>query len=152
LQDYQQVISNLLSNAIKFTPRFGKVNFDIQVISNNLETKKSVVIFKIKDSGIGMTSEQLKLIFKPFSQADSGISRKFGGTGLGLTICSDIIKKMGSKIEVNSIYEKGSEFSFKLEFDTLKKDNALNLKSNINFGIYSANPNITKIKILQKII
>ena len=146
----QQVISNLLSNAIKFTPRFGKVNFDIQVISNNLETKKSVVIFKIKDSGIGMTSEQLKLIFKPFSQADSGISRKFGGTGLGLSICSDIIKKMGSKIEVKSIYEKGSEFSFELEFDTLKKDNALNLKSNINFGIYSANPNITKIKNITK--
>ena len=146
----QQVISNLLSNAIKFTPNFGKVTFDIKVLSNDLETKKSIISFKIKDSGIGMTSEQLKLIFKPFAQADSGISRKFGGTGLGLSICSDIIKKMGSKIEVKSIYEKGSEFSFELEFDTLKKDNALNLKSNINFGIYSANPNITKIKNITK--
>ena len=145
----QQVISNLLSNAIKFTPNFGKVTFDIKVLSNDLETKKSIISFKIKDSGIGMTSEQLKLIFKPFAQADSG-SRKFGGTGLGLSICSDIIKKMGSKIEVKSIYEKGSEFSFELEFDTLKKDNALNLKSNINFGIYSANPNITKIKNITK--
>uniref|UniRef100_UPI000ADF4240 ATP-binding protein n=1 Tax=Aliarcobacter cryaerophilus TaxID=28198 RepID=UPI000ADF4240 len=146
----QQVISNLLSNAIKFTPRFGKVNFDIQVISNNLETKKSVVIFKIKDSGIGMTSEQLKLVFKPFSQADSGISRKFGGTGLGLTICSDIIKKMGSKIEVNSIYEKGSEFSFKLEFETIPKEDSSKIKSNIDFAIYSANPNIIKIKNITK--
>ena len=146
----QQVISNLLSNAIKFTPRFGKVNFDIQVISNNLETKKSVVIFKIKDSGIGMTSEQLKLIFKPFSQADSGISRKFGGTGLGLSICSDIIKKMGSKIEVNSIYEKGSEFSFKLEFETIPKEDSSKIKSNIDFAIYSANPNIIKIKNITK--
>ena len=146
----QQVVSNLLSNAIKFTPRFGKVNFDIQVISNNLETKKSVVIFKIKDSGIGMTSEQLKLVFKPFSQADSGISRKFGGTGLGLTICSDIIKKMGSKIEVNSIYEKGSEFSFKLEFETIPKEDSSKIKSNIDFAIYSANPNIIKIKNITK--
>ncbi|NCB12538.1 MAG: response regulator, partial [Erysipelotrichia bacterium] len=146
----QQVISNLLSNAIKFTPRFGKVNFDIQVISNNLETKKSVVIFKIKDSGIGMTSEQLKLVFKPFSQADSGISRKFGGTGLGLSICSDIIKKMGSKIEVNSIYEKGSEFSFKLEFETIPKEDSSKIKSNIDFAIYSANPNIIKIKNITK--
>src|SRR5574344_1388457 len=146
----QQVISNLLSNAIKFTPRFGKVNFDIQVISNNLETKKSVVIFKIKDSGIGMTSEQLKLIFKPFSQADSGISRKFGGTGLGLSICSDIIKKMGSKIEVNSIYKKGSEFSFKLEFETIPKEDSSKIKSNIDFAIYSANPNIIKIKNITK--
>ena len=75
-----------------------------------------------------MTSEQLKLIFKPFSQADSGISRKFGGTGLGLTICSDIIKKMGSKIEVNSIYEKGSEFSFKLEFETIPKEDSSKIK------------------------
>ena len=146
----QQVISNLLSNAIKFTPRFGKVNFDIQVISNNLETKKSIVIFKIKDSGIGMTPEQLKLIFKPFSQADSGISRKFGGTGLGLSICSDIIKKMGSKIEVNSIYEKGSEFSFKLEFETIPKEESSKIKSNIDFAIYSANPNIIKIKNITK--
>lgn len=146
----QQVISNLLSNAIKFTPRFGKVNFDIQVISNDLETKKSVVIFKIKDSGIGMTSEQLKLIFKPFSQADSGISRKFGGTGLGLSICSDIIKKMGSKIEVNSIYEKGSEFLFKLEFETIPKEDSSKIKSNIDFAIYSANPNIIKIKNITK--
>ncbi len=82
-----------------------------------------------------MTSEQLKLIFKPFAQADSGISRKFGGTGLGLSICSDIIKKMGSKIEVNSIYEKGSEFSFKLEFETIPKEDSSKIKSNIDFAI-----------------
>ena len=146
----QQVISNLLSNAIKFTPRFGKVTFDIKVLSNDLETKKSIISFKIKDSGIGMTSEQLKLIFKPFAQADSGISRKFGGTGLGLSICSDIIKKMGSKIEVNSIYEKGSEFSFKLEFETIPKEDSSKIKSNIDFAIYSANPNIIKIKNITK--
>ena len=146
----QQVISNLLSNAIKFTPRFGKVNFDIKVLSNDLETKKSIISFKIKDSGIGMTSEQLKLIFEPFAQADSGFSRKFGGTGLGLSICSDIIKKMGSKIEVNSIYEKGSEFSFKLEFETIPKEDSSKIKSNIDFAIYSANPNITKIKNITK--
>ena len=146
----QQVISNLLSNAIKFTPNFGKVTFDIKVLSNDLETKKSIISFKIKDSGIGMTSEQLKLIFKPFSQADSGISRKFGGTGLGLSICSDIIKKMGSKIEVNSIYEKGSEFSFKLEFETIPKEDSSKIKSNIDFAIYSANPNIIKIKNITK--
>ena len=97
-----------------------------------------------------MTSEQLKLIFKPFSQADSGISRKFGGTGLGLSICSDIIKKMGSKIEVNSIYEKGSEFSFKLEFETIPKEDSSKIKSNIDFAIYSANPNIIKIKNITK--
>ena len=92
----------------------------------------------------------MKLIFKPFSKAYSGISRKFGGTGLGLTICSDIIKKMGSKIEVNSIYEKGSEFSFKLEFETIPKEDSSKIKSNIDFAIYSANPNITKIKNITK--
>jgi len=110
----QQVLSNLLSNAIKFTPEFGKINFDIQVLSN--ENGKSKIKFSIKDSGIGITQIQQKIIFKPFLQADSGISRKFGGTGLGLAICWDIINLLGSKIELNSEINKGSEFSFVLDF------------------------------------
>ena len=70
-----------------------------------------------------MTSEQQKVIFNPFSQADDGISRKYGGTGLGLSICSDIIKLMNSEIELKSIPNEGSEFSFVLDFKVDKFKN-----------------------------
>ena len=116
----QQVLSNLLSNAIKFTNDFGKINFDVKVISSNEHSSK--ILFSIKDSGIGMTKEQLNIIFKPFSQADNGISRKFGGTGLGLAISYDIVKMLGSNINVQSEIGKGSEFSFELDFETSEKN------------------------------
>ena len=133
----QQVISNLLSNAIKFTSEYGKIYFKIEVLEQDNENAK--IKFSIKDSGIGMTPEQLKVIFTPFSQADSGISRKFGGTGLGLAICFDIIKILGSQIEVTSEIGSGSEFSFTLDLKvkTLVEDGFK--KSDISFAICDLN-------------
>ena len=129
----QQVLSNLLSNAIKFTSEYGKIYFKIQIIEQNSTNVK--IRFSVKDSGIGMTPEQLTIIFNPFSQADSGISRKFGGTGLGLAICFDIVKILGSEIKVNSEIGSGSEFFFTLDFQTKDLINEGVKKSDISFAI-----------------
>ena len=111
----KQVLSNILSNAIKFTPEYGKVFFDIKLldIKNNIVK----VRFSIKDEGIGISEENQRKIFEPFSQADNSISRKFGGTGLGLAICLNIVKLLGSEIKLESIEDKGSTFTFDLNFE-----------------------------------
>lgn len=142
----QQVLSNLLSNAIKFTPAMGKVYFDISVVNVDIQANKTKIRFSIKDTGIGMTQEQVGLIFKPFSQADNGISRKFGGTGLGLAISSDIIKMMGSNIEVASEENKGSEFFFELDFPIIENGNPVFTKTDLEFAICHLNEDENKIK------
>jgi len=77
--------------------------------------------FEIKDSGIGMTPEQIERIFDPFMQAESGTTRKYGGTGLGLSIARNIIELMGGKIKIESTPKVGTIFSFDLTFDTIDK-------------------------------
>lgn len=112
----RQVLSNLLSNAIKFTPKNGNIQLSITVIKSH--TNRSLIEFKVKDNGIGMTQEQQQIIFDPFSQADSGISRQYGGTGLGLAISKDIIELLGSTIKVNSKPNEGTTFCFTLNLKT----------------------------------
>ena len=129
----QQVLSNLLSNAIKFTPENGKINFEIKVLDKSKESTK--ILFRIKDSGIGISQEQKEFIFKPFSQADSGISRNYGGTGLGLAICYDIVSMLNSEIEIKSELNQGSEFSFIVDFKISKDLGKRIEKSNINLAI-----------------
>ncbi len=115
----RQVLSNLLSNAIKFTDEKGHVQFGMNIVK---ESQKDVHIeFIIKDSGIGISKEQQAVIFEPFSQADSGINRKFGGTGLGLAICKDIVNLLGSQIYIDSKLNQGSTFSFTLKCKIDKK-------------------------------
>lgn len=142
----KQVLSNLISNAIKFTPQKGIVSLDVKVLNFDKENKKAKINFSIKDSGIGMTKEQLNLIFKPFSQADSGITRKFGGTGLGLAICWDIIKEMNSSIEVSSHFGKGSEFSFDLDFNAFESKKESFKKSDLNIAICTLSPDENNLK------
>ena len=112
----RQILLNLLSNAIKFTN-----NGMVKLLSAITEkTDNHVVIhFEVKDSGIGMTEEQIKKIFQPFTQADSSTTRKFGGTGLGLTISKSFIEMMGGKLDVDSKYGLGSKFSFDIKFETI---------------------------------
>ena len=143
----QQVLSNLLSNAIKFTPEYGKVYFDIKVLSST--DKNSQIKFTIKDSGIGISAEQQTNIFKPFSQGDSGISRKFGGTGLGLAICWDIVNLLGSEIKVNSELEKGSEFTFVLDCNIGNTIDDIS-KADINFAICKIDEDEDNIEICLK--
>jgi len=108
-----QIIINLLSNAIKFTDEKGSVDVRIEKLSeiDDLVTLK----FSVKDSGIGISEEQKSKIFDEFSQADASTSRKFGGTGLGLTISSKFVSLMGGKLEVESKEGEGSTFFFSIK-------------------------------------
>ncbi len=121
LSKIKEVLLNLISNAMKFTPENGQISVVItkQVTSNqNIEK----IYFEVSDSGIGIEARDLEDIFDAFSQADSTITRKFGGTGLGLTISSNYIALMDGKLKVESKVGVGSNFYFTLE---LKKERAL---------------------------
>ncbi|MCL2810014.1 MAG: ATP-binding protein [Treponema sp.] len=109
----RQIIMNLLSNAVKFT-NSGTVKFLASIVSGSEDSV--TVRFEIKDSGIGMTPEQINRIFNPFTQADESITRRFGGTGLGLTITKNIVDLMGGTLNVESTPSVGSRFSFDLTF------------------------------------
>ncbi len=114
----KEVIINLISNAIKFTNAGGEIDVEIKKLP--AETKnKAKIQFSVKDNGIGMTPDQQEKVFEAFGQADSSITRKYGGTGLGLTISSQYIEKMGGQMELESEQGKGTCFFFTLEFDEL---------------------------------
>jgi len=110
----KQILINLLSNAIKFTSA-GVIEFTMDVRDANDDNV--TIYFEVKDSGIGMSPEQVSVIYDPFIQAESGSTRKYGGTGLGLTITKNIIEMMGGSISVESEQGVGSTFSFTLEID-----------------------------------
>jgi len=110
----RQVITNLVGNAIKFTED-GEVKVSTRFVETSEENEKPMLEVSISDSGIGMTDEQVAKIFKPFVQADSSVTRKFGGTGLGLTISKRIVKSLGGEIRVESSHGEGSTFIFTVE-------------------------------------
>ena len=113
----RQVLINLLSNAVKFTES-GYVKLAVVVVD---ETDNNITLrFEIADSGIGMTAEQITRIFEPFSQADISTTRKYGGTGLGMTIAKNILDLMGSKFEIRSEPGVGTAIVFVLTFDTVE--------------------------------
>ena len=114
----KQVLINLVNNAIKFTKE-GRVRLELSTTS--LGDNKCVLKFSIIDSGIGISQQRIKKLFKPFTQHDSSTTREYGGTGLGLTISSQLIKLMGSKIEVKSCLGEGSTFSFSLSLPISKQ-------------------------------
>jgi len=117
----REVLLNLISNAMKFTPENGQVTVVIsKQVTSNPDIEK--IYFEVSDSGIGIEANDMEDIFDAFSQADSTITRKFGGTGLGLTISSNYVALMGGKLELESHLNKGSNFYFTLE---LKKEKPL---------------------------
>jgi len=115
----RQVFMNLLSNAVKFT-NTGTVKLMASVIESDNE--QASIRFEIKDSGIGMTPEQIENVFDPFMQADGSVTRRFGGTGLGLSITKNIIELMGSTLDVESLTGVGSIFSFLITFDLIDSE------------------------------
>jgi CheY-like chemotaxis protein/two-component sensor histidine kinase len=107
----KQVILNLLSNAVKFTEA-GSVTVKAHV--SYLTDGGAEVLFAVADTGIGIAAEKIDLIFDSFTQADAETTRKYGGSGLGLSICRELVRKMGGQLQVKSDPGKGSIFYFTL--------------------------------------
>ena len=104
-----QILNNLLSNAQKFTS-LGKIT--LEIVKTARVNDKVELFFIVSDTGIGIDKEDRDKLFQSFSQVDASISRKYGGTGLGLNICKQLVELMGGSIEVESEKNKGSSFSF----------------------------------------
>ncbi|MHC6203788.1 response regulator [Breznakiellaceae bacterium SP9] len=113
-----QVLMNLLGNAIKFTPAQGTIILNIKALEEGTDKSGEYVtlLFEVSDTGIGISSEQQKLLFTLFEQADGTAARKFGGMGLGLALSKNIVSLMGGQIWVKSEVGHGSTFSFKIRF------------------------------------
>ncbi len=121
----EQVIANLLSNAFKFTDA-GTVTFKLTTIDNGQYLK-----FSVQDSGIGIDPENLSSMFSAFTQADSSISRKYGGTGLGLRIASRIVELMGGEMSAASQPGQGSEFWFTVPLSIANETQATNTQTEV---------------------
>jgi two-component system, sensor histidine kinase and response regulator len=109
----RQVLTNLIGNAIKFTEH-GYIRLTVGV--DDRRTGQVRLRFSVSDTGIGIAPEKHGTIFEEFSQADGSMTRRFGGTGLGLTISSTLVALMGGRLEVESDPGAGSRFHFRLDF------------------------------------
>lgn len=105
----RQVLTNLLSNAVKFTEK-GGIALGISLDSGDDE--ELCILFSVADTGIGIPKDKIESVFSSFEQADTSISRKYGGTGLGISICLELVNLMGGELKVASHIEKGSRFYF----------------------------------------
>jgi len=121
-----QVLINLAGNAVKFTQQ-GEVMVSVTLAR---ETSDQIILrFTVKDTGIGMSQKEIDRLFRPFTQADSSITRKFGGTGLGLTISKRLVEMMGGRIWVESTPGVGSSFIFIARFQKAEKKLISNLSA-----------------------
>ena len=129
----KEVLINLLSNAVKFTSSAGSINVNIRKLGSTADGHTRIK-FEVQDSGIGVTSEQRARIFEAFSQADTSITRKYGGTGLGLTISSRFIELMGGQLDLFSAPGEGTTFFFTLDFEEIEtlNESAQNSFANLN--------------------
>lgn len=129
----EQVLLNILNNAAKFTQK-GEVALDIRLIAK--ESDIYHISFNIKDTGIGMTQQQVEKLFSPFVQGDSSINRRFGGSGLGLSIVKNLVEMMGGSINVFSTPDEGSTFiiNLSLRADKIKEDEYLAKLSTKHFS------------------
>jgi len=129
----KEILTNLINNAVKFTPREGQIS--VQILLKRIRNNKAKIYFEVADTGIGMTPDQVKKIFEPFTQADSSTTKKYGGTGLGMTIVSRYIEMMGSQIQVESKYQKGTKFFFNLELDVVDSSVCISDKIYTNIDV-----------------
>lgn len=118
----RQVLMNLTNNAMKFTHK-GEVS--VKITTSGITTNLAHVHFEVTDTGIGITPEHLKHIFESFVQADGSITRRYGGTGMGLAICKQLVEMMGGEIEVESTINAGSTFRFSLMMPVVTDQNMI---------------------------
>jgi PAS domain S-box-containing protein len=148
----RQVVVNLLSNALKFTER-GEVLLRVDVES--LDPDTCLIHFAVRDTGIGIPREKQQVIFEAFSQADSSTTRRFGGTGLGLTISSRLVGMMHGRIWVESEPGEGSTFHFTARFGTAaaaaqpKRNAPVTLKDRV---VLIVDDNATNRRVLDEIL
>jgi two-component system, sensor histidine kinase and response regulator len=125
----RQVVINLVSNALKFTEQ-GEITIHVDNNTANLSAGKPLkpdeieLLFSVQDSGIGIPKDRQNAIFESFSQADTSTTRRFGGTGLGLTICKNLVELMNGKIWVTSAVGTGSTFFFTVRFQNSMRCNS----------------------------
>ncbi|MGH8215008.1 MAG: ATP-binding protein [Rhodanobacteraceae bacterium] len=115
----RQILTNLMSNAIKFTQRGG---VSIRVSRRNETATQHELLFAVRDTGIGLAADAAARLFQPFTQADASVTRRYGGTGLGLTICKKLVDLMGGRIGVRSEPGRGSVFWFTIPFEKAPGD------------------------------
>ncbi len=145
-----QIVANLVNNALKFTEK-GSVNINVEVLHQEDDSKVEL-IYKVIDTGIGISEEGKNKLFKEFSQVDSSTTRKYGGTGLGLSICQNLVALMNGKIGVESEVGKGSEFWFKLWYEYAEKElseHMEKIKVPDNLRILYAEDNLINQKITK---
>ncbi|MCB1189482.1 MAG: response regulator [Leptospiraceae bacterium] len=141
----RQILINLLGNSIKFTKQ-GEVELKIEIQHKNSE-EEFVFRFLVKDTGIGIASENRKKIFEAFSQEDSSTTKKYGGTGLGLTISNKLLGLMGSQLQLESTLGQGSTFYFDLPLKVIK-DETLQFEKPKPIHSKKINPMLSSITIL----
>jgi signal transduction histidine kinase/DNA-binding response OmpR family regulator len=131
----KEILINLLSNAIKFTGYGGEISLEIQKVEDD---SQNLIYFAVSDNGIGMTKEQQSRVFEAFSQADISVTRKYGGTGLGLTISSQFVELMGGKLELTSAKDQGTTFYFTIPLEeiTSTEPNYTHAFSELTIGKY----------------
>ena len=125
-----QIVLNLINNALKFTK-----NGVVTVIANldSIEDKKATIYFEVTDTGIGIPEDKLLSVFDSFSQGSIEVNRKYGGTGLGLTIVKKLTKILGGQINLKSTVGKGSTFSFHLLFQISAQPSLIEAKPKTNY-------------------
>jgi signal transduction histidine kinase/DNA-binding response OmpR family regulator len=131
----KQVLINLISNAVKFTDKKGTIDVVIEKVSKD-DTENTSVRFRVKDTGVGISENQKDKVFEAFTQADSSTSRKYGGTGLGLTISSALVNILGGSLGLDSILGEGTEFSFTINMPS-KEIKRVNSTKVMKIAIYS---------------
>jgi signal transduction histidine kinase/CheY-like chemotaxis protein/HPt (histidine-containing phosphotransfer) domain-containing protein len=139
-----QVLLNLTGNAIKFTEK-GEVKIIAKLLKD--DGKQLLILFSVQDTGIGIQGSKLNTIFESFTQVNARTTRKYGGTGLGLTIAKQLIEQQGGTISVSSKVNEGSTFSFTLQFKKLSR----NIKDQREMNIQAADfnqPNLNSISVL----
>ncbi len=117
-----QILTNLMSNAVKFTNK-GEIGLSVKKVSNNR------IRFEVRDTGIGLTKEQIDKLFVSFTQADTSTTKKYGGTGLGLSICKQLVEMMNGKIWIESEVGVGSKFFFEIDLEEKDKQQVFTIFS-----------------------
>ena len=150
----RQVLDNLLSNAIKFTPPAGAIDLSIQLQEKS--GRRIIVLFSVKDSGIGIPLEKQKSIFEAFNQADASTTRKYGGTGLGLTISAKLVEQMGGTLWLESVPGQGATFFFTVAIEegqpTREKEQVSSHKLKTSLRILVAEDNLVNQRLIDKVL